>query len=62
MRHLPLPEKKFKSRKAEEIRLKALYRSIALRGDTKLSCTALKDLIGPDCAYHLYKNIVKQKS
>lgn len=49
---------RFKSTKAEEMRLKALYRGLALRGEAlpshALGSAALRRLIGPDCAYHLY--------
>lgn len=49
---------RFKSTKAEEMRLKDLYRGMALRGEALPSHTmgsaALRRLIGPDCAYHLY--------
>jgi hypothetical protein len=49
---------RFKSPKAEEMRLRALYRGMALRGEALPSRTmgfaALRRLIGPDCAYHLY--------
>lgn len=40
------------------MRLKDLYRGMALRGEALPSHTmgsaALRRLIGPDCAYHLY--------
>lgn len=46
---------KFSNPKAEEMRLRALYREYALKGLTRLSLEALKPLVGPDCAYHLYR-------
>ncbi len=45
---------------AEEIRLRALYRRLALRGGRsfkRLPVSALKGLVGPDCAYHLYGSV-----
>jgi len=46
---------KLKNPKAEIIRLKELYRSLILSGKVKIPHESLKKLIGPDCAYHLYK-------
>lgn len=46
-----------RKRKAEEMRLRALYRRLAMRGGRsfrRLPISALKGLVGPDCAYHLY--------
>ncbi len=52
---------------AEEIRLRALYRRLALRanidgnGFKRLPVSALKGLVGPDCAYHLYGSLPSAK-
>lgn len=43
-----------RSRLAEEVRLRHLYRSLILRGCLRLPREAALPLIGPDCAYHLY--------
>jgi hypothetical protein len=40
--------------KAEEIRIRYLYRDIVLRKKVRLSFEAARSLVGPDCAYHLY--------
>ncbi len=40
--------------KAEEIRLRYLYRTLILKGEIRLPFEAAKRLIGPDCAFHLY--------
>jgi hypothetical protein len=49
---------KFRKRKAEEIRLRALYRDLVLKKGVVLSGekgrACLMKLVGPDCAYHLY--------
>ncbi|TNF52033.1 MAG: hypothetical protein JSV71_06030 [Nitrospiraceae bacterium] len=42
------------NRKAEEIRIRYLYRNMALRGKISLPLEVSRKLIGPDCAYHLY--------
>lgn len=42
------------NRKAEEARIRYLYRDLVLRGKIKLPFRAAVKLIGPDCAYHLY--------
>lgn len=43
------------SRKAAEIiRLKHKYRRMILRGELDLPLDAARNLVGPDCAYHLY--------
>jgi hypothetical protein len=42
---------------AEEVRLRALYRRLAIKGGAsfdRLPISALIGLVGPDCAYHLY--------
>ena len=49
---------------AEEIRLRALYRRLALLGGRefkRLPLSALKGLVGPDCAYHLYGSLPSGK-
>lgn len=42
------------NRKAEEIRIRFLYRDLVLRGKISLPLEVSIKLIGPDCAYHLY--------
>jgi hypothetical protein len=41
-------------KKAEETRLKYLYRNLIIRGKVKVSWESARRLVGPDCAYHLY--------
>jgi len=41
-------------KKAEEIRIRYLYRHLILRGKVKVSFESARRLVGPDCAYHLY--------
>jgi hypothetical protein len=56
------PDKeRFSDPKAEELRLRALYRDYILKGNVRLPVDALKALIGPDCAYHLYRLIPEEK-
>lgn len=43
------------NREAEEARIRYLYRDLVLRGKIRLPLDAAKRLIGPDCAYHLYR-------
>ena len=45
----------FKNPHAEDIRLRELYRRLILEGKIRLRYKSLMGLIGPDCAYHLYK-------
>ena len=40
--------------KAEQIRLRYLYRTKLLRGEIKVPLGTAKKLVGPDCVYHLY--------
>ncbi len=49
--------------KADEIRIRYLYRSLILRGKVTVSLEAARKLVGPDCAYHLYSvaNLKKRK-
>jgi hypothetical protein len=55
---MPPSLKKFQNGKAEEMRLRSLYRDMALRGLARpsgpSSRAGLVRLVGPDCAYHLY--------
>jgi hypothetical protein len=50
-----------RKRKAEEIRIRALYRDLVLKKGIVLSGekgrACLMKLVGPDCAYHLYGNL-----
>ncbi len=41
--------------KSEEMRIKAKYKELILKGKIKLPLDAAKKLTGPDTAYHLYK-------
>lgn len=45
----------FKNHIAEEMRLRGLYRKLILDCIVKLPYASLKGLVGPDCAYHLYR-------
>lgn len=50
------------SERAEEIRLRYLYRNLILRGSATVSPESARGLVGPDCAYHLYAHVpVKRK-
>jgi hypothetical protein len=41
--------------KGEQIRKQHLYRRLILTGKARLSRQAAVRMIGPDCAYHLYR-------
>jgi hypothetical protein len=43
--------------KAEQIRIRYLYRRLVLNGDVKVSKDTAKKMVGPDCAYQLYGKI-----
>jgi hypothetical protein len=47
-------ETRFANPKAEEMRVRARYRKLALCGKVRLPVSALKALVGPDCSYRLY--------
>ncbi|MGB9730970.1 MULTISPECIES: hypothetical protein [Calditerrivibrio] len=47
--------------KAEEIRIKAKYKELILKGKINLPTEAAKKLTGPDTAYHLYNKIDPKK-
>jgi hypothetical protein len=50
------PDKqRFTNPRAEGMRLRALYRDHVLKGKVRLPIAVMKALIGPDCAYHLYR-------
>jgi hypothetical protein len=49
------------NRTAEEIRIKYLYRDLILRRKITLPLEAVKKLVGPDCAYHLYSVIQRKE-
>ena len=40
--------------RAEEIRLRYLYRRAILRGQVRVPLASALKLVGPDCAFHLY--------
>ena len=44
------------NRNGEEIRVRYLYRNLILKGKVRLSFEAARRLVGPDCAYHLYRS------
>jgi len=49
------PESRYKNPRAEEMRLRSLYRQAAIRGQIRgVPLKALQSFTGPDCAYHLY--------
>ena len=59
---LSSPEKeRFTNPRAEGMRLRALYRDYVLKGKVRLPAEALRALIGPDCAYHLYRLSPRKK-
>ncbi len=39
---------------SNDIRLRYLYRDLILRGKAQVSFESARNLIGPDCAFHLY--------
>ncbi len=45
----------FLNPRAEELRVRYLYRDLILRGRLRLPPEAAVPLVGPDCAYHLYR-------
>lgn len=56
---------RFQNPKAESMRLRALYRDAALRGAFRINgdgfFQAVRLLIGPDCAYHLYRDMTVRR-
>jgi len=42
------------SNPSDEIRLRYLYRDLILKGKARISIESARNLIGPDCAFHLY--------
>jgi len=49
-------QRKFHTAEAELVRRKYHYRRLILCGRMKLPYVMIKPLIGPDCAYHAYRN------
>ncbi len=47
--------------RAEEIRLRHLYRKLILMGKAKVSFESARRLVGPDCAFHLYGTVRLKK-
>ena len=50
------------NKKAEEIRVRYLYRNLILKEKIKLPYKAAVKLVGPDCAYHLYSIMNYEKT
>jgi hypothetical protein len=46
---------RFHNPEAEKLRIRYFYRTEVLRGRLRLPAHALRSLVGPDCAYHLYR-------
>lgn len=45
------------SKHVEEMRRRYAYRRLVLEGKVSLPAAAAARLIGPDCAYHLYRRL-----
>lgn len=45
---------------AEELRRRYRYRSLVLRGKLRVRLDAARKLVGPDCAYHLYRSVTSK--
>lgn len=45
---------RMKSKEAEEMRIRYLYRDMIIRGQIRVPFQTAVNIIGPDCAYHLY--------
>ncbi|QEG21761.1 hypothetical protein [Mariniblastus fucicola] len=41
---------------AEELRRKYLYRKLVINGGIKMPARLAMKMVGPDCAFHLYRN------
>ncbi len=52
-----VPTMSHQCNRGEEIRLRHRYRDLILRGRVRLPLAVARKLIGPDCAYHLYRTI-----
>ncbi len=50
------------NRKAEEIRIRYLYRDLVLKRKIRLPLEGAVRLVGPDCAYHLYSVVEMKKN
>ncbi len=46
---------------SDELRRRYRYRELILRGKLRLPLDAARRLIGPDCAYHLYRSVASGK-
>ncbi len=57
--------KRFGNPRAERMRLRACYRDAVLRCGVRFRAPgglgAMKKLVGPDCAYHLYRGFSNRK-
>jgi len=43
----------------DELRRRYRYRDLILRGKIRLSVRTARRLVGPDCAYHLYRHVCR---
>ncbi|MEF3254996.1 MAG: hypothetical protein K6348_05465 [Deferribacterales bacterium] len=43
--------------KSEEIRIKYKYKELILKNKVKVGINAAKKIVGPDTAYHLYRQL-----
>jgi len=42
---------------ADGVRRKYLYRKLVINGRTKIPARLAMKMVGPDCAFHLYRNL-----
>jgi hypothetical protein len=49
------------NKRAEEIRIRYLYRTLVLQRKITLPYKAAVTFVGPDCAYHLYSRTDRKK-
>ena len=59
---IPLNSVKIMTQESEEIRLRYLYRNLILQGKARISLDSARRLVGPDCAFHLYKIVDLKKN
>ena len=48
--------------RAEEIRVRQQYRRLIMQGKLRLPSKAAVALVGPDCAYHIYRRLPVPRS
>ena len=59
---MPPPPENNDESEADAVRRKYLYRRLVINGGVKIPTRLAMKMVGPDCAYHLYRQHMPEKN